>query len=114
MHSKGISLKVVAFVCVLKTSRCILAVEKGQDVHNTICKHGLEHDLVISNMLIVMNAKFGLLDIAQVVFLPCFRSICSRLAILNFTIVIRYWIVINIKKCNMFVSLHQSLIIFAT
>ena len=57
MHSEGIFLNVVGSIRV---------VEKGQEVHNSICKQGLKHDLVISNMLIDMYAKFGLLETAQV------------------------------------------------
>ena len=64
MHSECISLNVVAN---------ILVVEKGQDMHNIISKQGLKHDLVISNMLIDMYAKFGLLETAQVGFLTMFQ-----------------------------------------
>ena len=39
---------------------------------NNICKQDLKHDLVISNMLIDMYAKIGLLEIAEVGFWTMF------------------------------------------
>ena len=64
MHSEGISLNVVAN---------IRAVEKGQEVHNSICKQGLKDGLVINNMLIDMYANFGLLETSQVGFWTMFQ-----------------------------------------
>ena len=64
MHSEGISLNVVVNIRV---------VEKREEVHTNIYKQGLKPDLAISNMLIDMYAKFGLLETTQVGFWIMFQ-----------------------------------------
>lgn len=69
MQAEGISADAVTFACVLKACASTGAIEKGQEIHNQILREGLMgKSLLVSNSLIDMYAKCGLLKKAQEVF----------------------------------------------
>jgi pentatricopeptide repeat protein len=84
MQSDGVTPNVVTYICALKACSSIRAIEKGQEIHAHIERHGLlETDLAVGNTLIDMYAKFGLLPKARKVFdeLPS-RNIVSWTALI--------------------------------
>jgi pentatricopeptide repeat protein len=65
MKEEGVPPNDITFVCSLKACGSIKAIYKGRQIHCDIVTEGLERDLFISNSLIDMYAKCGLLLEAQ-------------------------------------------------
>ncbi|KAI5058915.1 hypothetical protein GOP47_0027085 [Adiantum capillus-veneris] len=69
MQVEGLSADAVTYACVLKACASTGAIDKGEEIHNQILREGLmEKSLMISNSVIDMYAKCGLLEKAQEVF----------------------------------------------
>ncbi|KAH7424827.1 hypothetical protein KP509_11G026900 [Ceratopteris richardii] len=66
MQREGVSLDAVTFTCILKACSSIGAVNKGQEIHHEIARHGfLEENLALKSALVDMYTKFGELSKAQ-------------------------------------------------
>ncbi|KAH7432704.1 hypothetical protein KP509_07G035900 [Ceratopteris richardii] len=68
MQQEGICPDDLSLVASLRACSSIQSIESGQDIHLLSVKLGLEGDLFVSNTLVDMYAKCGLLAEAQTVF----------------------------------------------
>ncbi|KAI5072782.1 hypothetical protein GOP47_0012888 [Adiantum capillus-veneris] len=69
MKADGFSPNAVTFLCIVKACTSMEAIDKGQELHAEIAAEGLlEKHITLSNALIDMYAKFGMLEKAQEVF----------------------------------------------
>ncbi|GLJ20931.1 hypothetical protein SUGI_0382110 [Cryptomeria japonica] len=56
------------FACVLSACACLSALELGKQVHDYICKFGLENNVFVSSALVDIYAKCGSVEDARQVF----------------------------------------------
>eukprot|EP00250_Pteridium_aquilinum_P018773 c24206_g14_i3 orf=126-1532(+) len=68
MQVEGIQPDVASFACMFKACSNMVYIDKGASLHLEVFQKGLHKDLTISNAIIGMYAKFGLLVEAQEVF----------------------------------------------
>ena len=74
MQSEGIAPNAVTFCCVLKACGNVQTLDKGREIHDAIARNGfLGTNLFVSNALVNMYTKRGMLEKAREVFdkLPC-------------------------------------------
>ena len=67
MQREGLSMNEVTFTCILKACGNTQDLEKGKQIHNEIIRKGLFKNIVLSNALVFMYAKCGMLVKARVV-----------------------------------------------
>ncbi|KAH7441474.1 hypothetical protein KP509_03G039400 [Ceratopteris richardii] len=66
MQSQGVASDTATLTCILKACCHVGAIDKGHEIHSEICEKGLEDgSLAISNAVVDMYAKCGLLEDAQ-------------------------------------------------
>ena len=69
MQTSGFSPDEVTFVCILKACGCLRLLNKGQEIHNEICRRGsFGEDFVVGTALVDMYSKCGELVRAHEVF----------------------------------------------
>ncbi|KAI5067683.1 hypothetical protein GOP47_0018211 [Adiantum capillus-veneris] len=66
VHLDGLMPDAVTYTCILKSCGSIGAIEKGEEIHDTISRRGLlENNIVLGTALVDMYAKCGALEKAQ-------------------------------------------------
>eukprot|EP00250_Pteridium_aquilinum_P020324 c24785_g1_i1 orf=1161-3824(-) len=68
MQSQGVPPNAITFSCALKACSSIGDIEKGREIYTEAVQEGFEDDLALSNSLVGMYAKCGLLIEAREVF----------------------------------------------
>lgn len=68
MITEGISPNLATFLCVLKACGSLQAIERGRDLHASIIKKGFDKEHTLSNTLVGMYSKCGLIAEARALF----------------------------------------------
>jgi hypothetical protein len=65
MHLEAMKPNLVVIAGALQSCACLDVLLKGKEIHNYVIKSGLYSNAFVGNMLIVMYAIFGSIEIAQ-------------------------------------------------